>query len=80
MDEHMIERMEELWDTLLELSGDVIALETFCLSGKQCVADFGVYMCGAYIRRLRSDIDEHTGYLQQLSRHLLEDSTARVNL
>lgn len=65
--------IEELWDALLELSGDIIALETFCRDGRDCSKHYGTHVCKAYMQRMEDYIRQHLGEIEQMAGYLLQD-------
>ena len=49
MCERQTEIIEELRWVMMELSGDMLALELFCLYGKYGMEKFGPYVSRAYV-------------------------------
>lgn len=78
MCEHQAEIIEELRWVMTELSGDVLALELFCLYGKYGVEKFGPYVCRAYVRQMEDFLRQHLQDVEQLAGHLLRDGEALV--
>lgn len=76
MGTHQKEIIEELQRTMMELSGDVLALELFCLYGEYGMREFGPHVCRAYVKQMEDFLRQHLQDAELLTGHLLEDSRA----
>lgn len=78
MNMHQTEIIEELRWVMMELSGDVLALELFCLYGKYGVEKFGPCVCRAYVKQMEDFLRQHLQDMEQFAGHLLRDGEALV--
>ena len=65
------ENLEELWSNLRELAGDIIAIQNFMNCKGDCMEDFGVEMCRAYLQRMGAYTDQHTQEIREIKDLLL---------
>ena len=60
------ENISEIWEELIDLAGDIIALQTFLFCKDECLEQFGGEMCGHYLKRIGDYIDQNTGQIRQI--------------
>ena len=65
------ENLNELWSTLEELAGDIIAIQNFLECKENCVDNFGREVCSVYLRRIGDYADNHTHDIRQLKDSLV---------
>lgn len=66
------EMLEELWEALLDLSGDLIALESFCRQTSHYPEKLPLSIRDLYLQRIEDYIDQHLWDVRSLSRCLLQ--------
>ena len=76
MTEKQTKRLEELRIVLMDMAGDVIALESFLRCQPVCEAHFGRPTSEEWLQRIRDYLKQHMNETQQLTDWLLKSAEA----
>ena len=79
MTEHQRELAEELWVTLDELNGDILALENFCRCLPDDVKHFGSATSSSHLQRIKDYIHQHTEDIGQIANLLCGDLQSQLD-
>lgn len=66
MTKQQLENLEELRLNIMELAGDILAIQCFLNCRGDCLEDFGPEICKIYLRRIGDYTDQHTQEIRQI--------------